>query len=154
VRVICGKLRRPYVLMPHGMLDPYSLSVKPIRKQLYLWAFERKNIKSAQRVIFTTDEEASLATKSVHGMPPTTIVPLGADAPKERNEELKAIFENEFPSSRGKRCLLFLGRIHEKKGLDRIISAFPGVLQRFPDSLLVVAGDGEKDYLKQIVNSI
>src|SRR5215510_2317029 len=46
-----ARRRKPYVLMPHGMLDPYSLSVKRWRKTLYLWAIEHKNILAAQRMI-------------------------------------------------------------------------------------------------------
>src|SRR5262245_38258143 len=44
VRWECARQRRPYVLMPHGMLDPYSLSVGRWRKALYLWGIERQNI--------------------------------------------------------------------------------------------------------------
>src|SRR5262249_28449750 len=57
----CTRYRRPYVLMPHGMLDPYSLSVRYWRKALYFSAIERKNILAARRLIYTTEEEARLA---------------------------------------------------------------------------------------------
>src|SRR5262252_9600786 len=57
VRRECARQGRPYVLMPHGMLDPYSLSVKRRRKALYLWAIERRNILGARRLIYTTPEE-------------------------------------------------------------------------------------------------
>src|SRR5215813_4038795 len=53
VRQICRRLSRPYVLMPHGMLDPYSLGAKRWRKALYFAAIERKNILSAARMIYT-----------------------------------------------------------------------------------------------------
>src|SRR5262245_8316803 len=52
VRQECNRYRRPYVLMPHGMLDPYSLAVKRWRKAIYLWAVERKNILGAKRLIY------------------------------------------------------------------------------------------------------
>src|SRR4029077_21023233 len=54
-RLECLRIRRPYVLMPHGMLDPYSLSVKRVRKTLYFWAIERRNILAADRLIYTTE---------------------------------------------------------------------------------------------------
>ena len=44
VRYACLRLERPYVLMPHGMLDPYSLSVKRLKKSIYLRMFEQHNI--------------------------------------------------------------------------------------------------------------
>src|SRR5262245_16765130 len=54
VRRECARQRRPYVLMPHGMLDPWSLSMKSWRKALYLWAIERRNIMAARRIVYTT----------------------------------------------------------------------------------------------------
>ena len=53
-RYACLRHDRPYVLMPHGMLDPYSLSVKALKKSIYLQLFERHNIACAQRMIYTT----------------------------------------------------------------------------------------------------
>jgi hypothetical protein len=35
-RYACLRNNRPYVLMPHGMLDPYCLSVKQLRKSIYM----------------------------------------------------------------------------------------------------------------------
>src|SRR5262249_52918265 len=56
VRRECERLGRPYVLMPHGMLDPYSLQVKRLRKSLYFQCIEQWNIRAAASVIYTTDE--------------------------------------------------------------------------------------------------
>jgi glycosyltransferase involved in cell wall biosynthesis len=142
----CALHCRPYVLMPHGMLDPYSLSVKRWRKALYLWAIERKNISAAQRIIYTTEEEARLAATKFSSLPKGVVVPLGGDAPADKREELASHFLERFPKGRGRRQLLFLGRLHYKKGLDRILAVLPSIVEAFPDVLLTIAGDGTPDY--------
>ena len=60
-RFACRKYDKPYVLMPHGMLDPYSLSLKALKKSVYLKFFEGPNMACAQRMIYTTSEEEKLA---------------------------------------------------------------------------------------------
>lgn len=154
VRRACARHRRPYVLMPHGMLDPYSLSVKRWRKALYLWAIEQKNISSAHRLIYTTEEEARLAASQLPSVPKSVVIPLGGNAPNGKADELASQFLARYPQARNRRQLLFLGRLHFKKGLDRILMALPGVLTVMPDVLLTVAGDGEPQYEETLRNSI
>jgi len=154
VRKECARHRRPYVLMPHGMLDPYSLTVKRWRKALYLWALERSNILAAQRIIYTTAEEARLAQTECGTLPRGIIIPLGGDAPYEKSEELALRFLERFPKARDRRQLLFLGRLHFKKGLDRILRILPAIGQMFPDVLLTIVGDGSAEFELNLKNSI
>jgi glycosyltransferase involved in cell wall biosynthesis len=149
-RYACLRHDRPYVLMPHGMLDPYSLSVKALRKFIYLQLFERRNLASAQRVIYTTSEEERLARLAGFRLPPGELVPLGASASSTSKETLRAQFLARFPQAVGRPMLLFLGRLHPKKGLDRILNCLPSVKQAVPNVILVVAGDGDGIYTRQI----
>jgi glycosyltransferase involved in cell wall biosynthesis len=156
-RYACLRLDRPYVLMPHGMLDPYSLSVKALKKSTYLQLFERHNIACAQRMIYTTREEERLAASAGLRLPPGELVPLGANASSASRHDLRAQFLARFPQAEGKRTLFFLGRIHPKKGLDRILNCLQSVKQSVPNVLLVVAGDGETHYtrhLRQLVSAL
>jgi glycosyltransferase involved in cell wall biosynthesis len=153
IRRQCDRQRRPYVLMPHGMLDPYSLSVKRRRKALYLWAVERKNISSAERLVYTTPEEARLAAAMNLCLPKGTVVPLGADAPVESNN-LASGFLEKFPKARGRRQLLFLGRLDFKKGLDRILMILPSVAMAFPDVLLTIVGSGSCEFQETLKKTI
>jgi hypothetical protein len=75
---VSGRIAR--TLMPHGMLDPYSLSVKALKKSTYLQLFEKYNITCAQRIIYTTLEEERLAALAGLRLPPGQLVPLGARA--------------------------------------------------------------------------
>src|SRR5215472_10699153 len=146
VRLECVQQSKPFVLMPHGMLDPYSLGVKSWRKAAYLWAIERSNISAASRVIYTTREEERLATDAIPANPKSVVIPLGADGPTDKTDVLAARFAERYPNVRGRRRLLFLGRLHEKKGLDRVLNVLPSLIERTPDIVLIIVGDGEDSY--------
>ena len=63
----------------------------------------------------------------------------------------------DFPMPPERRTLLFLGRIHPKKGLDRILNCLRSLQQAIPNVLLVIAGDGEAHYtrhLRQLVSAL
>jgi glycosyltransferase involved in cell wall biosynthesis len=154
VRRECARHERPYVLMPHGMLDPYSLSVRRWRKALYLWAIEGINISSARRIIYTTAEEARLAASEFNSLPRGCVIPLGGDAPRNNVEDLASRFLETFPKARGRRQLLFLGRLHSKKGIDRVLMALPLVVKEFPDVLLTIAGDGAPEFRETLIRLI
>ena len=156
-RYACLKHDRPYVLMPHGMLDPYSLSVKALKKSTYLRFFERRNMACARRMIYTTSEEERLAGLAGLPLPSGALVPLGARASSASTDHLRPQFLAKFPQAEGKRRLLFLGRLHPKKGIDRILNALQDVRRSIPNVLLIVAGDGEAQYtrdIRQLVSSL
>jgi glycosyltransferase involved in cell wall biosynthesis len=135
------------------MLDPYSFTVKRWRKVFYLWAIERRNIMAAQRLIYTSSEEARLA--AIKWLTPKgVVIPLGGDAPSENSEELASEFLERFPRAHNRRQLLFLGRLHFKKGLDRILMILPSIARVFPDVLLTVVGDGTPEFESTLKSAI
>jgi len=138
--------RVPFVVMPHGMLDPNALARKRLRKLLYGRLFEFARVRSAGGVIYTTEEERDLARRtvgSVAGRPPEYVVPLGADEPPGRREALARSFFAERPDLAGKTLVTFLGRVHPKKGLDLLVPAFADVAARVPRAHLLVVGPDE-----------
>jgi glycosyltransferase involved in cell wall biosynthesis len=156
-RYACRKHDKPYVLMPHGMLDPYSLSLKALKKSVYLKFFEGPNMACAQRMIYTTSEEERLATLAALRLPRGAIVPLGARASSTSTADLRLQFLQKYPQAEGARRLLFLGRIHHKKGLDRILHCLQHVRQTIPNVLLIVAGTGEPKYeehIRQLISTL
>src|SRR4051812_2901176 len=156
-RYACSRHDRPYVLMPHGMLDPYSLSLKALKKSVYLTFFEGPNMACAQRMIYTTSEEERLATLAALRLPRGAIVPLGARASSHSISDLRRQFLEKYPQAEGKRRLLFLGRVHHKKGLDRILNCLQRVRQTIPNVILIVAGTGDPKYqehIRQLVRSL
>jgi glycosyltransferase involved in cell wall biosynthesis len=154
-RKACVRHGRKYVMMPHGMLDPYSLGQKRWRKKIYLAARERKNLQGACRLIFTTFHEQQAARESLYWLGPGEIVPLCADGPPDMSRQAaREAFFNLFPQVAGRRCILFLGRIHPKKGLERLLSILPEVIRRHPSVLLIIAGDGEQSHVRDLKNLV
>ena len=150
-RKACQRHGLKYVLMPHGMLDPYSLRQKRWRKKIYLAAVERRNIQEASRLIFTTAQEQESARKCLPWLGSGEVIALGADCPPALSRETCIeTFASRFPQALNRRCLLFLGRIHQKKGLERLLTILPQISQKHPDTLLVIAGSGEPVYVESI----
>jgi glycosyltransferase involved in cell wall biosynthesis len=139
----------PYFVFPHGMLDPWFKRTYPLKhakKWLYWpWA-EYRVLRDASAVLFTCEQERLLARESFwlyrcH----ERVVTLGIARPEGDAPRQREVFLNAFPQCRGKRLVLFLGRIHEKKGCDLLIRAFAGTASLNPQLQLVMAGPEQQD---------
>jgi glycosyltransferase involved in cell wall biosynthesis len=152
---LCRKLGTPYVVMPHGMLDPHSLTRKRLRKWVYGRVLEWPNVRAARAMIYTHAEEQRLAEQAVGGLPAGYVVSLGADEPPATGRaELAERFLAMHPELRGRSLVTFLGRLHPKKGLDLLIPAFAAVLQAVSDARLMLVGPGEENYLRSLRGSV
>lgn len=147
-RTIRGRL--PYFVFPHGMLDPYFKRAFP-RKHLKKWpywlAVDFWVLRGAARVLFTCEAEAELAKQSfaLHQWKPE-VVPFGSISPAGDADAQRAAFYALHPSLRGLRFVLFLGRIHPKKGCDLLVDAFVQLAHRDPGLHLVMAGPDQQDW--------
>ena len=140
----------PYVVFTHGMLDPYfkrAFPLKHIKKWLYWLPAEYWVLRGAYRVLFTSKAEKRLAEESfwLHRWKPY-VVPYGACGPTGDPDELKQAFFERCPAVRDKRYLLFLGRIHRKKGCDLLIEAFAKIASADPSLDLVMAGPDQQSW--------
>jgi glycosyltransferase involved in cell wall biosynthesis len=134
--------RRPYVVFAHGMLDPYFMRRFPLKhlKKLPYWIlFERKNLDLAEAVCFTSTEEMRIAAEGFpfSGRFKRVIVPYGTIGPSGEPESLKKTFVTACPAVAGKRYLLFLGRLHPKKGCDLLLRACAKALPHSIDLVMV-----------------
>ncbi len=133
----------PYVVYTHGMLDPWfkrAYPLKHLKKMLY-WPREYQVLRDAQAVLFTTDEERLLARQSFRPYRcREMVVNYGTALPTGDPAAQREQFLQTFPDLRGKRLLLFLSRIHVKKGCDLLLEAFAHVADADPLLHLVMAG--------------
>lgn len=134
----------PYFHMPHGALDPWFGQAYPVKRIGYRlsWSLiEGPLTEGADAMLFTTEDERALAAEGFPlGRVRTEVVGLGtADVPGDAASQLAA-FEAAYPQLTGRRLLLFLSRIHPKKGCDLLIEAFGRIASRHPDVDLMIAG--------------
>lgn len=134
----------PYFVYPHGMLDPWfkrTYPLKHLKKSLYWpWA-EYRLLRDARGVLFTTEEERLLARQSfARYRAREVVVGFGTSAPPVDAARLRGVFAEAFPQLAGRRFLLYLSRLHEKKGCDLLIEAFARVAASCPELHLVMAG--------------
>ena len=134
----------PYLVFPHGMLDPWfkrQYPLKHLKKWLYWPWGEYRVLRDAYAVCFTSEEEMRLAAESfaLYRVNPVVIGygthPVRFDVQRKKEE-----FLEEHPALRGKRLATFVGRIHPKKGCDLLIKAFASTLARELDWQLVMMG--------------
>jgi glycosyltransferase involved in cell wall biosynthesis len=138
------RLGLPYHVFTHGMLDPWfkrAYPLKHLKKWLYWpWA-EYRVLRDAAGVLFTSEEERLLARESFWlYRAKERVVAYGTSAPPPDADRLSDAFLDTYPQLRGKRIVLFLSRIHEKKGCDLLVEAFGRVAAADPALHLVIAG--------------
>ncbi len=142
---VCRKHGVPYLLRPHGTLDPFLWKRHRARKKLLELAFQDRVIAGAAALHYTAEEEMRLAAPYVHGAK-GVVVPNGLDMAAYATLPAKGGFFARHPELSGTKPVLFLSRINFKKGLDVLIPAFAKALAADPALRLVLAGpdDGYK----------
>lgn len=144
----------PYVLWTHGMLDPWFKKQYPL-KHLKKWMYwpwgEYRVLRDARAVLFTCEEERRLARSSFWLYRCNEVVcSYGTAGPKgDPESELREFFAR-YPELQGKKLVLFMGRIHPKKGCDLMIDAFAKVLGQHNDWHLVIAGPDQVGWREQL----
>lgn len=125
--------------------------LKHLKKWMYWTAMEHKVLRDAFRVLFTTQAEERLAAESFrrhqwNGY----VIPFGAsEAPGEPGMLAEAFYQ-KCSAVRGRRFLLFLGRIHPKKGCDLLIEAFARAANEDAELHLVMAGPDQQGWCAKL----
>jgi glycosyltransferase involved in cell wall biosynthesis len=135
----CRRYGVPYLMRPHGTLDPYIHRRHRWRKRLMELLFEDRNIRRAAALHFTTAEEKKLAAPFTF-QTPGLVVPLGINWEEFAQLPEPGEFRRRHPQIGDKAIILFFGRINFKKGLDILARAFGAVARRRQDVHLVIAG--------------
>ena len=157
-----GKVPKLFV-MPHGMLDPYfqkaaGRKLKAIRNWVYWKLVEGKVVNDADGILFTCEEELLLARTTFKPYSPKKELNIGYGiaSPAAYSPEMKKAFLKKCPEIKNEPFLLFLSRIHEKKGVELLIKAFKLLVEKMTSKKhtipkLVIAGPGlETAYGQQL----
>ncbi len=173
--------KRPYIVTPNGMLEPWALANSAWKKKIAGVLYERKMLAGASCLQANTVKEHD--DFRAYGLKnPIAIIPNGVDLPEalETSKSLKVegrrsesgcgilpqAFKNsnaDGQSSEGPRILLFLGRLHPKKGLVNALRAWHSNLQstlhdpRSPEWQFVIAGweqGGHEAELKELATDL
>lgn len=152
---IARRLGKPYCLTAHGMLDPWSLSQKRLKKRIALFATHRRMLHGACFLhMLNSDERALIAPLGLNSSMVT--IANGVNLGDIIARAVPGRFRASFPALGDRSFVLFLSRLHRKKGLDVLASAFAEVTKNRPDVDLVVIGpDGgaEQDFRARIAAS-
>jgi len=132
----------PYCFRPAGMLDPWSLAQRRLKKRLALWLTYRAALNRAAFIHALNEDERRLLLP-LRLTTETVVIPNGVFL-----EELEPLpgpgeFRRAHPPLGDRPYVLFMSRLHAKKGLDVLAEAFALLAQRRQDVELVVAGPEE-----------
>jgi glycosyltransferase involved in cell wall biosynthesis len=139
----------PYIVRPHGTLDPFIFRRHRAAKSMYEALFERRNLEAAAAVHFTTMEEMELARScgiNFRGV----VVPLGVAHARGAVERQPREMNRRWPHTQGKKTILYFGRLNFKKGLDLLAQAFGAVARQRADVHLLIAGPDDEGYGRRV----
>ena len=142
----CGT---PYIVSIHGMLDDWVMKTSALKKRLFLRVGGRKMLQKAAAVHCTATAEA---TQVKRWIPKANIVvvPLVFDPSDYLDPPPTSDPDKHWPIGNSPRpVILFLSRLHPKKGVDRLIRAI-SIVTETHDVRLIVAGSGDPNYELQL----
>jgi poly(glycerol-phosphate) alpha-glucosyltransferase len=138
----------PLVISPHGMLEPWALQNSRWKKRLAGWLFENKNLRRAACLHALCAPEVE-SFRSFGLRNPVAVIPNGVDLTGFADPPPRSRIEARFPVLKGRNWILFLSRIHLKKGLPHLLRAWAaqrtkdGNNRNPSDWRLVIAGPDE-----------
>lgn len=135
----------PYVISIRGMLEPWSLSQKRFKKKLAFWLYQYKDLRNANALHVTSDEECN-SVRRLDLRNSIINIPNGID-------------ESEFPEEVDLRTkynskkILFISRLHKKKGIEILLKAFDRIEKETKhDWTIEIIGSGDKGYLRELIS--
>jgi glycosyltransferase involved in cell wall biosynthesis len=142
------------VISPRGMLEPWALQRGRLKKSIIWHLWERRSLESAALLHATSGQEAA-ALRSVGLRQPIAIIPNGVDSPDLEAVPARAVLEALHPGLAAKRWLLFLSRIHPKKGVMELLEAWARLAPASRSSWhLILAGPDLDGYGEAVMREI
>lgn len=147
VAKIARKHRIPYIITPRGMLEPWCLSQKKWKKKLAMALYQMKDIKRSA-CVFTTAEMEALHVRDLGVDVPMVVLPNGIETDS---------YPCRISKDKVKKQILFLSRIHIKKGIELLIDAFDRIIKKnadMDDWTVAIVGNGEEEYIRELKRKV
>lgn len=140
----------PYAVRPLGTLRRWGFhNRRPYLKRLSFAVIEQRILRKAAFVHFTTQLEQQDA-QALGVLEGGVVIPHGVDLRESHNLPPVDQLLQRYPELCGRRMLLFLSRLDPVKGLDLLLPAFAQVQQARPDTVLILAGEGEPAFVANL----
>jgi glycosyltransferase involved in cell wall biosynthesis len=140
---VARKRGLPLVFSPHGMFSAWAMAFSRRRKQVAWWCLGQRRAAAATACFHATSEGEAQDIRKLGFRQPIAVVPHGIDLPDLGSPEPPADRER-------RRTMLFVSRIHPKKGIPFLLRAWRHLERRFRDWDLVVAGPDERGHLAEM----
>ena len=133
------------IVSPRGMLETWSLKQGEIKKKLALYTYQGYLFRLTDTFHVTADEES----KSL-----TMIVPKNRNVVIPNGINTSSFIDADHLSDSEARTILFLSRIHQKKGLEMLVDAWSSLVSKWPNWKVRIVGDGDKAYIESLKHRI
>lgn len=137
---ICRRHHVPYIMTPRGMLEPWSLSQKKWKKKAAMMLYQRRDLNRAACIYTTSDLEAE-HIREIGIKAPCSIIPNGIDTSNYPCRQDPSVVKKQ---------VLFLSRIHPKKGIEVLLAAWKRIIDTHPGWSLLIVGNGEESYIQSL----
>ncbi len=142
--LICREHHIPYLITPRGMLEPWSLSQKKWKKRLAMLFYQKEDLNQASCIYTTADMEAR-NVRNLGIKAPCSVIPNGIETDSYPCRTNPGIVKKQ---------ILFLSRIHVKKGIELLIDAWKNLHSEFQDWRIKIVGNGEENYIASLKSKI
>ena len=149
------KHKLPYIVTIHGELSDWGLRQKALKKRLYRLCVLDRMLHGAGTIHAITNAEKEQVLR-LGFENPVEVIPNGINPASYEDLPGPSRLLQRFPALNGKRIILFLGRLHLKKGLDILARSFSSIARQFEDVVLLVAGPdkfGTREHMESILRS-
>ncbi len=143
----------PFIITPHGMLEPWILSRGKFKKRIAAILYHNDSLRRSTCLHALTINEMHNLRELEIGKP-IAVIPNGTDRPRDLKKVGSSKLSGRFPALNDKKVILFLSRIHPKKGLLNLLEALKRTIENSIDWHLVIAGPDEQGHLKVVHKKI
>jgi len=145
----------PYTLCPHGMLDHWSMAQSALKKKIHMALISGKTLRGCAFIHALNEHEAACVDAFGFG-PPSEVLNNGVFRDEYEDLPEPGSFRSSHPELGDRPFVVFMSRLHFKKGLDHLAGAFIAIRDTHPDAHLVVIGpdDGAQAAFEREIGAV